>query len=280
MQELENDIISLFTRRVYDIAGITRGVKVSINGKRIPIKTFKDYVDMVLKNREGDFPVIHERVNDRWEVCATVSTNGFQQCSFVNSIATTKGGTHVNYITDQMVKKLIPIINKKNKAVPVKNHQVKAHLWVFVNSLIENPSFDSQTKENHTLAVSKFGSTCELSAKFIKGVVGSGIVENILVWASVKGQEIMGKKSGGLKRTRLTGIPKLDDANEAGGKNSGKCTLILTEGDSAKTLALSGLSVIGRDYYGVFPLKGKPLNVREATHSQVKIQRGCCACIA
>lgn len=224
---------------------------------------------MVLKNREGDFPVLHEVVNDRWEVCMTVSTQGFQQVSFVNSIATTKGGTHVNYITDQMVKSLAPVITKKNKAATVKNHQIKAHLWVFVNCLVENPTFDSQTKENHTLAASKFGSKAVLGEKFLKGVAKSGIIDNILVWAKVKGQELLSKKSGGAKRTRLTGIPKLDDANEAGGRNSKKCTLILTEGDSAKTLALSGLSVIGRDYYGVFPLKGKPLNVREASNSQV-----------
>ena len=72
-----------------------------------------------------------------------------------------------------------------------------------------------------------------------------------------------------MKKIKLTGIAKLDDANRAGSKDSQKCTLILTEGDSAKSLAMSGLSVIGRDYYGVYPLKGKPLNVRDATHSAV-----------
>lgn len=56
----------------------------------------------------------------------------------------------------------------------------------------------------------------------------------------------------------------------AGGKHSSECTLILTEGDSAKSLAVSGLGVIGRDRYGVFPLRGKILNVREATHKQVR----------
>jgi len=66
------------------------------------------------------------------------------------------------------------------------------------------------------------------------------------------------------------GVPKLDDANDAGTKNSLECTLILTEGDSAKTLAVSGLSVVGRDRYGVFPLRGKLLNVRDASHSQVR----------
>lgn len=57
----------------------------------------------------------------------------------------------------------------------------------------------------------------------------------------------------------------------SGGKHSLECTLILTEGDSAKSLAVSGLGVIGRDRYGVFPLRGKILNVREASHKQVYI---------
>jgi DNA topoisomerase-2 len=70
----------------------------------------------------------------------------------------------------------------------------------------------------------------------------------------------------------VQGIPKLDDANDAGTKNSQECTLILTEGDSAKALAISGLSVVGRDKYGVFPLRGKLLNVRDATHQQIMVR--------
>ncbi|MCI21063.1 DNA topoisomerase 2-like, partial [Trifolium medium] len=68
---------------------------------------------------------------------------------------------------------------------------------------------------------------------------------------------------------RIRGIVKLEDANDAGGRNSEKCTLILTEGDSAKALAMAGLSVVGRDHYGVFPLRGKLLNVREASSKQI-----------
>ena len=73
------------------------------------------------------------------------------------------------------------------------------------------------------------------------------------------------------KNSKLKGIPKLDDANDAGTKHALSCTLIVTEGDSAKTLAVSGLGVVGRDQFGVFPLRGKLLNVREASHSQVSI---------
>jgi DNA topoisomerase II len=67
----------------------------------------------------------------------------------------------------------------------------------------------------------------------------------------------------------LAGLPKLQDANNAGTKYASRCTLILTEGDSAKALAIAGLGVVGRDNFGVFPLRGKLLNVREARHDQI-----------
>lgn len=88
--------------------------------------------------------------------------------SFVNSICTSKGGTHVNYIADQIVNRLVEAVKKKNKAAPLKPFQVKNHLWVFVNCLIENPAFDSQTKESMTLRASAFGSKCTVSEEFMK----------------------------------------------------------------------------------------------------------------
>ncbi|KAL3726570.1 hypothetical protein ACJRO7_031468 [Eucalyptus globulus] len=160
------------------------------------------------------------------------------------------------------------VVNKKNKNANLKAHHVKSHLWVFVNALIDNPAFDSQTKETLTLRQSSFGSKCELSDKFLQKVAKSGIVESLLSWANFKQSKDL-KKTDGSKRENLRGIPKLEDANDAGGRNSDKCTLILTEGDSAKALAMAGLSVVGRDRYGVFPLRGKLLNVREASHSQI-----------
>lgn len=108
-------------------------------------------------------------------------------------------------------------------------------------------------------------------------VAKCGIVESIQSWMKFKAQEKLNKKCSGQKQSKLKGIPKLDDANHAGTRYSQECTLILTEGDSAKTLAVAGLGVIGRDNYGVFPLKGKVLNVREATHKQVGI--ALCVCL-
>ncbi|XP_078520094.1 DNA topoisomerase 2-beta isoform X2 [Lissotriton helveticus] len=274
MEKLDKDTVALLTRRAYDIAGSCKGVKVILNGRKLPVNGFRSYVDLYVKDKLDEtgvaLKVIHEVVNERWDVCLTLSEKGFQQISFVNSIATTKGGRHVDYVVDQIVTKLIETVKKKNKAgVSVKPFQVKNHVWVFVNCLIENPTFDSQTKENMTLQPKSFGSKCPLTEKFFKGASNCGIVESILNWVKFKAQTQLNKKCSSVKHSKIKGIPKLDDANDAGGKHSLDCTLILTEGDSAKSLAVSGLGVIGRDRYGVFPLRGKILNVREASHKQI-----------
>ncbi|XP_075262608.1 DNA topoisomerase 2-alpha-like isoform X2 [Convolutriloba macropyga] len=277
MEKMDADTIALFTKRAYDMCATVSGISVYLNGKMLPVKSFKDYVDMFIKKTNDDDPLalpptlVHEKVNPRWEVAVCNSESGFKQISFVNSIATTKGGTHVNAVVDQLVEKLIAQVNKKNKdKQTVKPFQVKNQMWVFINCLVENPTFDSQTKENMTLQAKKYGSKCELSDKFMKGALNCGIVDSVLQWLTFKAQKDLNKKGGtDKKQVKLKGIPKLDDANEAGGKTSQECTLILTEGDSAKSLAVSGLGVVGRDHYGVFPLRGKLLNVRDSTTQQI-----------
>ena len=201
----------------------------------------------------------------------SLSESQFQQVSFVNSISTYKGGTHVNYVTDKIVKAILEKLEKKNKQFTIKPQHVKQHLWIFVNSQIENPTFDSQTKETLTSKPSDFGSSFELSENFIKKVLKTNIVERCLRYAKTREDEKnLRKLNGKTKKTaRLLGIEKLDDANFAGTKNSEKCTLILTEGDSAKSLAMAGIEVVGRDTFGCFPLRGKMLNVRECATQKI-----------
>ena len=269
MSELEEDTISLLARRAYDVAASTRGVKVYLNDKRLPISKFEDYCKLYVMNNRGDADsdilnnsgpckIIYEQVNPRWEVAVSYSDIGFQQVSFVNSIATTKGGRHVDYVNDQIVKHLSEVINKKSgkNSTQIKPFQIKSHLWLFVNCLIENPVFESQTKECMSLQVKNFGSKCPLSDEFLRKIATrSGIVDRVLNWLAFKEKTDLEKTGPKSKQSKIKGIPKLDDANNAGTKDSGNCTLILTEGDSAKTLAVAGLGVIGRDRYGVFPLR-------------------------
>eukprot|EP00913_Durusdinium_trenchii_P026632 g24988.t1 len=174
------------------------------------------------------------------------------EVSFVNSINTIKGGTHVAHVSDQVVEAILKVVKGKNRGgIDIKPAHVRNHLTL-------------------TTKQSKFGSTCELSEKIIKQVMKSGIVETILDWVKAKQKVDMSKQLRASKtQGRVSGVPKLDDANDAGGKHSQDCTLILTEGDSAKSLAVAGVSVVGRDKYGVFPLKGKVLNVRDANFKQV-----------
>ncbi|KAI9469897.1 MAG: DNA topoisomerase [Benjaminiella poitrasii] len=275
MTEMDEDFEALIKKRVYDMAGCVTGVNVFLNGTKIPVKGFAKYCDlytksMEIRNAEGKKPIIGDGGdNPRWEVHFAVSDGQFNQISFVNSICTAKGGTHVNYIADQIVKAILPDVQKKTSNKNIRPFQIKNHMTLFVNCLIENPSFDSQTKENLTLRASSFGSTYKLSDKFLKAILTSGIIDNIVRWVKFKEDEQMSKADTGKMARRLR-IPKLEDANLAGVKPHNKdCTLILTEGNSAKALVLSGLSVVGRDKFGVFPLRGKLLNVRDAPNSQI-----------
>ncbi|GLB36598.1 putative control of topological states of DNA by transient breakage and subsequent rejoining of DNA strands [Lyophyllum shimeji] len=280
MERIDEDTASLLRKRVFDMSGTVKDVKVFLNDERLKIKNFKQYVEMYLQSAQAEAEeksggaavakanLIYEQVSPRWEIAFAVSDGTFQAVSFANSISTTKGGTHVQLIADQIAKGLSTVILKRNKAATVKPSQIKNHMWLFVNALIENPTFDSQTKETLTLPASKFGTKPVLSEEFMKKIQRSSIIENILNWAKFKADQQI-KKTDGTKRNRLTGMAKLSDANNAGTKYAKDCTLILTEGDSAKALAVAGLGVVGRDNFGVFPLRGKLLNVREAKHDQI-----------
>ena len=280
MTELDDDIVALFEKRVFDMAGITpKNVSVYLNGKKLKVKNFQDYIHMYLdaskEEDEMDPPLVYENPHERWEVGMSLSESQFQQVSFVNAISTTKGGKHVDYCVEKIIKVIMEKIAKKNKNLNIKPQHIKQHMWIFVNCLIDNPIFSSQTKETLTSKKEDFGSEFEFSESFLKNVIKTNIVERCLRYAKTREEEKNLRKlnSGTKKTARLIGIEKLDDANWAGTKNSSKCTLILTEGDSAKSLAMAGIEVVGRDAFGCFPLRGKLLNVREcSTHKILKNQ--------
>ena len=233
------------------------------------------YLDASKEEDEMDPPIVYESPHERWEVGMSLSESQFQQVSFVNAISTTKGGKHVDYCVEKIIKVIMEKIAKKDKNLNIKPQHIKQHLWIFVNCLIENPVFSSQTKETLTSKKEDFGSEFEFSDSFLKNVLKTNIVERCLRYAKTREEEKNLRKlnSGTKKTARLIGIEKLDDANWAGTKNSSKCTLILTEGDSAKSLAMAGIEVVGRDAFGCFPLRGKLLNVREcSTHKILKNQ--------
>ena len=266
LEGYSRNMIDLMTRRVYDIAGVTdKSVSVHLNGKKLSIKNFLDYSKMYLSGEK----IIYEEINDRWRIGVTVSkTDKFEQISFVNGISTFKGGKHVDCVVKMITNKLRESIKKKHKK-DINDNYIKNYLRIFIDSMIVNPSFDSQTKERLITTPSKFGSKPEISDKFIKQIMDkTDLVEKVLLFSEFKLNK-ENKKTDGNKKNKIRDVPKLDDANWAGTKRSDECILILTEGDSAKTMAVSGLSVVGRDKYGVFPLKGKVMNVKDASMEQI-----------
>ncbi|KAI9374692.1 DNA topoisomerase [Aspergillus egyptiacus] len=275
MTGIDDDFEALLKRRVYDLAGTTQ-VSVKLNGTKVPVRNFKKYMEMYTKairrergeeNSKAD-TIITCTPHPYWEVGFAVSDGSFKQVSFVNSIATTSGGTHVNYIADQICSKLAEQAKKKNKnGAALKAAQIRNHIFLFVNAKIVNPSFNSQTKEQLTTKNSQFGSKPQLEEAFLKKVAASGVMDNILHFAQQKADQML-KKSDGGRRSRMNN-PKLTDANKAGTKDGYRCTLILTEGESAKGLAMAGRAVVGPDLFGVYPLRGKMLNVRDASFDQI-----------
>ena len=261
--------LDILKKRVFDISAVSpKHVSIFLNGEKIKCKDFSEYVSYYIGTKTQAPRVYFEDTTNRWQVCVALSqSDSFEHISFVNGIATNDGGSHIDHIILPIIKKCSEDIQAKHKNINVKPQYVKDSLFIFVNCKIENPTFSSQTKDKHTTRVSEFGSKFVLTEDFIKKILKLGFVDSLLAIAEAKEKKSL-TKTDGRKVVRLS-IPKLDDANKAGTAESNKCTLILTEGDSAKTTAVSGLSVVGRDYYGVFPLRGKLLNTREASYSQI-----------
>jgi DNA topoisomerase-2 len=265
---LTADTLALFKRRAYDLAAITdKTVKVKYNHELIPIKNFLQYVDLYVGNKAATDRV-HEEANERWEyVVCLAPKEEFTQVSFVNGIFTCKGGKHVDYILNQIVRKMTVFIKQKKK-VDVKPNTIKEQICLFVRCVIDNPTFDSQTKDFMSTPMPDFGSSCEVSDKFIEKAAKLGIMDAACALTDVKTTKAI-KKQDGTKSKSVRGIPKLVDANEAGGPNSDKCILILCEGDSAKAGIMSGLSTTDRNTIGVYPLRGKLFNVRGETAKRI-----------
>lgn len=268
IEKLTDDMFQLLHKRTVDIAAITpKTIKVKFNGQVQPVRTFENYIDLYIGSK-SEAKRVYEKPNERWEVAIALSPlHEFTQVSFVNGINTMKGGKHVDYIMNQVIKQIVAYIEKKKK-VKVKPVTIKEQLMIFVNCLIENPSFDSQTKEYMTTPASRFGSKCELSNKFIEKIIKMGVMESAISLTELKDNKAA-KKTDGKKTKSITGIPNFVDANHAGGKKSKDCILILCEGLSAKAGIVSGLSKEDRNTIGIFPLKGKLLNTKDIAQKRI-----------
>jgi DNA topoisomerase-2 len=274
--EIPADMLAVLHTRVVDAAAIAaaNGCRVFFSNSlaegaaatAVPVTAFEQYVRLFT---EEGVPVFYERSGPRWEIAAVLTRHlhadslpDDRHISFVNGIFTRRGGKHVDCVARAV---LGAFCEGPGKKLDLKPAQLKDAVTFFVNATIVNPSFDSQTKETLTTPVAKFGSVFRVSDAFVAKLAKEGglLEEAQAVLDARLSREA--KKSDGRKAATVRGIPKLEDATLAGTAKSAECTLILTEGDSAASTAISGLKVVGRERYGVFPLKGKILNVKDAS---------------
>jgi DNA topoisomerase-2 len=271
----EDMLLVLHTRSIELAAMVGNTVKVSWNGHVISTNTFEKFTKLFLK--EGSTTIAYENAGPRWEVAAVLTRQLYTDedeglpnetnISFVNGINTRKGGKHVDMVIRHILGEFCEMALKKKK-LDLKPGQIKDSVVFFVNATIVNPAFDSQSKEYLTTPVAKFGSQPKWSGKLVEGLMKLGLMDEAQAVFDAKAAR-EAKKTDGKKRSTLHGLPKLTDALWAGTAKSDECTLILTEGDSAASSAIAGISVVGRERWGVFPLKGKMLNVRDVSITKI-----------
>lgn len=262
---LTNGMYRVIERRAFDCAAwCGASIRVQWNGSTIPCRDIVQYSKMLANDR----PIVQLKGNQHWEILVCASDRGFSHVSFVNGIHTANGGKHVTYVAKQITDSLVQAMKKRTKKT-LKPLIIRECLCLIVKAKIINPSFRSQTKDELTTPVSKMGTKWTLDPKDTTRILTKTGILDRLMEAQGAQEDKEAKKTDGKKKSRITGIPKLEDATKAGTRESSKCTLILTEGDSAATTAISGLKVVGRDYYGVFPLKGKMINTKNSSTTSV-----------
>ncbi len=267
---ISEDMISVFHTRIVELAALVgKDVKVTWNGVGVASNTFEKFIKLFL--RDGITGFAYEDCGPRWEIGAILASHLYsdeeelpedKHLSFVNGIHTKKGGKHVENVSRKVLTDFCEVAKKKK--VDIKPGQLKNAVVLFINSTIVNPSFDSQSKDFLTTPAAEFGSKPEYTGKLVEGLTKLGLLEEAKFLLEAKSMRET-KKTDGKKKSVIRGMTKLEDALMAGTAKSKGCTLILTEGDSAATSAISGLKEVGREMWGVFPLRGKLLNVRDIT---------------
>lgn len=261
--ELDDDHYALLERRVYEIAATNSQLKVSLNGNALRFKSFKDFANLFSTERIDFGP-------PKFQVSVFHSKDGFQQVGFINSTNVFQGGTHVDYVMTQVVDAIREQVKKKTKQ-DVKPSDIRNHFFLMVNATVNNPRYNSQTKEKLTTLTKNYGVALTIDDKTTKAILKSNIVAEIIAWAenkqkleeladlAAKNKELDKDK----KKNSLRDILKYETANSS---HRHKCILFIAEGDSAAK-PLQGAR--NKEFHGIYPTKGKPLNVRDRKMSDL-----------
>lgn len=283
-KKYSTDAIGIFRKHVLDVAMVasSQGVSVYFNGKKLPIKKFSDYTKLFKMDKETV-----SITEDTSEVTIAFVSEGYKKrpISFVNGLFTKDGGQHVDGWSKTFFASLLSVLNKPTrgasdyKDLKLTQKDITPYFRFFVKATVDKPKFDCQNKNM-------------LKSPVLKYAIQDKVILKVSKWASVqelknsafekllKGKDTnIIKTLNDKKRRPKVSVKEYDPANKAGTKqHSTNCTLIVCEGLSAKTYAVAGINTgvsfngvtkKGRDWFGILPLRGKFLNVRNANNDKM-----------
>lgn len=265
MTGIDDDTFKLIESRVYEVAGTNPNLKICFNGKNTFINSFEEYCRMFISDKT-DF--LFEETKDRkWSVGIAPSNNGFQNVSFVNGVSTWVGGSHIDYILNQIIPDIREKINKKYKT-DILPGQIKNHMILFVNATVSNPKFSSQTKERMISDKDSFINPISLTDKFVNQLCKSEVVNLITDWLDQKkaADEKKAERDANKELSKVK-VEKLIDCKYAGTSKRNLTSLHITEGDSAST---GFRKFRDPNTQALFPIRGKILNVRDAAKEKIR----------
>jgi len=257
MTEIDETHLMMMKKRCADLAACNPNLVITFNGETFKFPTFRAYCELYAD-------IIAFDKQDRWQVGFAASQGSFTQISFVNSVETADGGTHVDSVVSSVIEWLREKIRKKHK-IDLRPSEIKNHISVFVQSDVINPAFSSQTKEKLITESKDFGSKFEPSPSLLRKLFDSEIVQSILDWADQKKRADERKQLRALNKGVAKGkVVKLIDAKSR--TNRDECSICLFEGDSASSAFRKFRDPMTQ---GGFPLRGKFINVSDCPVSKV-----------
>jgi DNA topoisomerase-2 len=260
-QHYPDEAIALFGRHAADTS-LTMSIPVTFNGMKLTLSKPNDYAKLLFP--QGVKHLTHSQPGIELCILDTVGIDPVVVSS-INGMMTPDGGVHVEAAYKAISEQVLPIINGSKPTVKLTLADVKAHLSMILVCHLPNPKFNSQIKTKLTSPTPKI----TLDPKAVKKMLKWDFVNHLYAVLEMKQSRAISKTDG--KKTRFVDIDKAEDANLAGTKDSYRCTLFVVEGKSAKGYAncLQTLVERGRDVMGIYPMKGKPLNVMNADFQQI-----------
>ena len=239
--EFSDNFITIIEKRCIDAAAANIGLVVKFkytDGKKVlrdvewHFKTFDEYIELY-----SDYVDISEvlKFKDNIMQVWVFPDNGIN-VGFVNGAECSKG-THINAVRKEINNAIAAHLLSKEK-IEITPKNVDGKYSMFCTFHVNNPSYDSQTKETLTTPVERFSSdsnyTFSVPDTFIKSVLKSEIIDIVLDWykqkMEVEDQKTL-RKLNKQAKNKIRNNEKFIDANS---KKSSERQLWIFEGDSAR----------------------------------------------